>query len=93
MVWTVGVVDHRNHHSQRNGPCRGLAQPPVVEGPVGGSGEFVDEAPASPFAWVGDVLRGFRVGVIIYLLIWIAAVVHAYFAAKKFNRKNETVVK
>lgn len=71
----------------------GLAQPPVVRGPAEGDGDFGDEAYASPFAWVGDVLGGFRVGVIIYLLIWIAAVVHAYFAAKKFNRKNETVVK
>jgi hypothetical protein len=47
----------------------------------------LDEGPAaaSPFA---GLIQSARYYLIFLLLVWVGAMVHAWFAARKFNRKN-----
>ena len=44
-----------------------------------------DPAAGSPFA---GLIQSARFYLIFLLLLWIGAMVHAWFAARKFNRKN-----
>ena len=53
-----------------------------------GEGDLpLDEGPAaaSPFA---GLIQSARFYLIFLLLVWVGAMVHAWFAARKFNRKN-----
>jgi TM2 domain-containing membrane protein YozV len=55
---------------------QGAGDLPLDEGPA---------AAASPFA---GLIQSARFYLIFLLLVWVGAMVHAWFAARKFNRKN-----
>jgi hypothetical protein len=73
-------------HRRRREILTSLGQGAPLDGVPPGD-VLPDEGPAaaSPFA---GLIQSARYYLIFLLLVWVGAMVHAWFAARKFNRKN-----
>jgi TM2 domain-containing membrane protein YozV len=62
-----------------------LGQGAPLDGVPPGDVPLDEDPAASPFA---GLIQSARFYLIFLLLVWVGAIVHAWFAARKFNRKN-----
>ena len=87
VAWTIPLADlvqlpHPRPDQPRPGRTTGRCAP---EGIPPGDVPLDEDPAVSPFA---GLIQSARFYLIFLLLVWVGATVHAWFAARKFSRKN-----